>query len=127
MLNIDKLLKIQAINNEILTFEKNSDFKNDNQLSVKIFQMLDMLVHMQSINISIRAELIDKLFSMRPNLRDEILDQATNGQDNLILFDRRKAHSERQEIAGDLTSDRRSNPVSDRRSGIPDRRRGTGP
>ncbi|RPJ72677.1 MAG: hypothetical protein EHM15_08700 [Desulfobacteraceae bacterium] len=126
MLNVDKLLKIQGIINEILTFEKNADFKDDNQLSVKIFQMLDMLVHMQSINISIRAELIDKLFSMRPNLRDEILDQAINGEDNIILFDRRKAHPERREFQGDLISDRRSNPIPDRRSGIPDRRRGTG-
>ena len=126
MLNVNNLLKIQAIINEIPTFAKNADFKDDNQLSVKIFQILDMLVHMQSINISIRAELIDKLFSMRPNLRDEILDQAINGRDNIILFDRRRTNPERRELPSDLTSDRRSNPVSDRRSGIPDRRRGTG-
>ncbi len=123
MLNIDKLQKIQLVINEILTFDSKSEFADDDQLSVKIFQMLDMLVHMQTITISIRAELIDKLFSMRPNLRDEVLDQAINGQDNIILFDRRKAHPEGREFKSDLIGDRRSNPYSDRRRGRPDRRR----
>jgi hypothetical protein len=125
MLNVDKLLKIQSVINEIIAFEKSSDFKDDNQLSVKIFHILDMLVHMQSINISIRAELIDKLFDLRPNLRERVIDAATNGQDNIILFDRRKAISERAEAPEELGNDRRKHPPHDRRSGIPDRRRGS--
>ena len=91
MINLDKLLKLRSLSKEIILITKDAEFKNDNQLSVKICQLLDMLVHMQSLNISIRSELIEKLFSIRPNLSHKIINQKKQEQ-NIILFARRKVN-----------------------------------
>jgi hypothetical protein len=76
-----------------------------------------MLVHMQSLNISIRAELIEKLFSIRIDLPHEILNQIKNRADNIILFDRRRASPDRRKLHTYL--------ANDQRSGIADRRKRT--
>jgi len=91
MIKLGNLLKLRSLSNEIISITKDAEFKNDNQLSVKIFQLLDMLVHMQSLNISIRSELINQLFSIRPDLSHKIINKKKQEQ-NIILFDRRKAN-----------------------------------
>jgi hypothetical protein len=91
MINLDKLLKLRSLSKEIISITKDAEFKNDNQLSVKICRLLDMLVHMQSLNISIRSELIEKLFSIRPDLSHKIINQKKQEQ-NIILFARRKVN-----------------------------------
>jgi len=42
------------------------------------------LVHMQSLNISIRSELINQLFSIRPDLSHKIINKKKQEQ-NIIL------------------------------------------
>ena len=66
MINLDNLLKLRSLSKEIISITKDAEFKNDNQLSVKICQLLDMLVDMQSLNISIRSELIEKFVLHSP-------------------------------------------------------------
>jgi hypothetical protein len=114
MINIDKLMKLRLILKEIIFITKNTEFKNDNQLSVKICQLLSMLVHMQSLNISIRTELIENFFSIRPDFPHEITNQIKNGVDNIILFDRRKANPDRRKSHTNLANDRRIG-IADRR------------
>ena len=91
MINLDNLVKLRSLSKEIILITNDAEFKNDNQLSVKICQLLDMLVHMQSLNISIRSELIEKLFSIRPGLSHKIINQKKQEQ-NIILFARRKVN-----------------------------------
>ena len=116
MINLDKLLKLRSILKEIILITKGAEFKNDNQLTVKIFQLLDMLVHMQSLNISIRAELIEKLFSIRPDLSHKITNQKKK-EPIIILLDRRKVNPDRRNLHTYL--------ANDRRFGIADRRKST--
>jgi len=91
MINSDNLLKFNTLFKKIISLAKDAEFKNDNQLPEKIYQLLDMLVHMQSLNISIRSELIEKLFSIRPDLSHKIINQKKQEQ-NIILFARRKVN-----------------------------------
>ena len=117
IINFDNLLKLRTIFKEIIFATKDAELKDENQLSVTICQLLDMLVHMQSLNVSIRAELIEKLFSIRIDLPHEILNQIKNRADNIILFDRRRASPDRRTLHIYL--------ANDRRSGIADRRKRT--
>jgi hypothetical protein len=116
MINLDNLLKLRSIFNEILLITKDTDFKNDTQLSGKICQLLDTLVHMQSLNISIRSELIEKMFSIRPDLPHEIINQIKKGTDNIILFDRRKVKPDRRKLHTYLAKDRRTGIANRRKS-----------
>jgi hypothetical protein len=116
MINFDNLLKLRTIFNEILLITTDTDFKNDTQLSGKICQLLDMLVHIQSLNISIRSELIEKMFSIRPDLPHEIINQIKKGTDNIILFDRRKVNLDRRKLHTYLANDRRSGTANRRKS-----------
>jgi hypothetical protein len=90
MINSDKLLQFKSLFEQIILLAKEVESKNNQQLYEKIFQLLDMLVHMQSLNISIRTELIEKLISIRPDLFDKIKSQQKNGADIIVLYDRRK-------------------------------------
>jgi len=117
MINFDNLWKLQSIFKEIILIATGADFKDDNDLSVKICQLLEMLVHMQSLNTSIRTELIEELLSIRPHLPDEIIDQIRTGPNNIILFDRRKSNPDRRKFHTFLASDRRSG-IADRRRSI---------
>jgi hypothetical protein len=109
-------MKLRSIFKEIISITKDAEFKNDNQLSVKICQLLDMLVHMQSINIFIRAELIEKLFSIRPDLSHKIINQKKK-EPIIILYDRRKVNPDRRKLHIHL--------ANNRRIGIADRRKST--
>jgi len=114
MINFDNLLKLRSIISKIILIAKDIEFKNDNQLSEKIYQIMDMLVHMQSLVISARAELIQKLFAIRPHLPHKTINQVKNGADNIILFDRRKPNPDRRNLHTYLANDRRSG-IADRR------------
>jgi hypothetical protein len=113
MINSDKLLKLRSLLAELIIITKDADSKNDNQLSEKIRQLLDMLVHMQSLNISIRAELIAKLFSIRP---DKIMNQVKNGAEVIVLYDRRKVNQDRRKLNTYLANDRRIGIANRRKS-----------
>ena len=114
MINSGKLLKLRLLSKEITLITKDAEFKNDNQLSVKIFQLLDMLIHMQSLNISIRTELIEKLISIRPDLSRQIKNMLKKDADIIVLFDRRKVNPDRRKSPTFLANDRRSG-IADRR------------
>jgi hypothetical protein len=113
MINSDKILKLRSLLAELIIITKDADSKNDNQLSEKIRQLLDMLVHMQSLNISIRAELIAKLFSIRP---DKIMNQVKNGAEVIVLYDRRKVNQDRRKLHTYLANDRRIGIATRRKS-----------
>jgi hypothetical protein len=113
MINSDKLLKLRSLLTDIIIITKDADFKNNNQLSEKICQLLDMLVHMQSLNISIRAELIAKLFSIHP---DKIMNQVKNGAEVIVLYDRRKVKQDRRKLHTYLANDRRIGIANRRKS-----------
>jgi hypothetical protein len=113
MINLDNLLKLKYFLTEIILITKDAEFKNDNQLPEKIRQLLDMLVHMQSLNISIRAELIAKLLSISP---DRIMNQITNGAEVIVLYDRRKANQERRKLHTYLANDQRIGIANRRKS-----------
>jgi hypothetical protein len=113
MINSDKLLKLRSLLAELIIITKDADSKNDNQLSEKIRRLLDMLVHMQSLNISIRAELIAKLFSIRP---DKIMNQVKNGAEVIVLYDRRKVNQDRRKLNTYLANDRRIGIANRRKS-----------
>ena len=68
---------------------------------------------MQSLNISIRAELILKLFSIRP---DKIMNQAKNGAEVIVLYDRRKVNQDRRKLNTYLANDRRVGIANRRKS-----------
>ena len=104
LINLDNLLKLILILTETILITKDAEFKNDNQLSEKIRQLFDMLIHMQSLNISIRAELIAKLFSISP---ERIMNQITNGAEVIALYDRRKVNQDRRKLHTYLANDRR--------------------
>jgi hypothetical protein len=116
MINSDKLLKLLYLLTELIIITKDAEFKNDNQLSEKIRQLLDMLVHMQSLNISIRAELIAKLFSIRPDRQDKIMNTIKNGADIIVLYDRRKVNQDRRKLHTYLANDQRIGIANRRRS-----------
>ena len=113
MINLANLLKLRSILTEIILNTKDAEFKNDDQLSEKIRQLLDMLVHMQSLNISIRAELIAKLFSIRP---DKIMNQIKNGAEIIVLYDRRKVNQDRRKLHTYLANDQRIGIANRRKS-----------
>ena len=113
MINSDKLLKLRSFLTELILITKDADSKNDTQLSEKIRRLLDMLVHMQSLNISIRAELIAKLFSIRP---DKIMNQVKNGAEVIVLYDRRKVNQDRRKLRTYLANDRRLGIANRRKS-----------
>ena len=113
MINSDKILKLRSLLAELIIITKDADSKNDNQLSEKICQLLDMLVNMQSLNISIRAELIAKLFSIRP---DKIMNQVKNGAEVIVLYDRRKVNQDRRKLHTYLANDRRIGIATRRKS-----------
>jgi len=115
MINLDKLLKLRSILNEIISITRDVEFNNSDQLSVKIFQLLDMLVHMQSLNISIRTELIEKFISIRPDLLHKIKNQIKKSADIIILYDRRKINLDRRKLHTYLANDQRIGIV-DRRN-----------
>ena len=116
MINSDKLLKLRSLLTELIIITKDAEFKNDNQLSEIIRQLLDMLVHMQSLNISIRAELIAKLFSIRPDRQDKIMNTIKNGADIIVLYDRRKVNQDRRKLHTYLANDQRIGIANRRRS-----------
>jgi hypothetical protein len=115
MINSDKLLKIILLANKIILLAKDADFKNDHQLPVKIYRLLDMLVHMQSLNISIRTELIEKFISIRPDLSHKIKNNLKKGADIVVLFDRRKVNQDRRKLHTYLANDQRIG-IADRRN-----------
>ena len=99
MINYDNILQLQSIFKDILLIAKEAEFNNADLPSVKICRLLDKLVHMQSLNISIRAELIEKMFSIRPDFPPEIINRTKSGKDNIILFDRRhKVSADRRKL-----------------------------
>jgi hypothetical protein len=107
MINSDKLLKLRSILNEIISITRDAEFNNSDQLPVKIFQLLGMLVHMQSLNISIRTELIEKLILIHPDLSHKIKNQIKKGADIIILYDRRKVNPDRRKLHTYLANDQR--------------------
>jgi DNA-binding MarR family transcriptional regulator len=121
MIYLDKLLKLHSILNEIVSITRDAEFNNSDQLSVKIYQLLDMLVHMQSLNISIRTELIEKFISIRPDLSHKIKDQIKKGADIIVLYDRRKVNPDRRTLHTYLANDQRIGIV-DRRNNIKSKR-----
>jgi hypothetical protein len=84
LINLDKLLKLRSILNEIISITRDAEFNKSDQLPVKIFQLLDMLVHMQSLNISVRTELIEKFISIRPDLLHKIKNQIKKSADIIV-------------------------------------------
>jgi hypothetical protein len=116
MINLDKLLKLRSILNKIISITRDAEFNNSDQLSVKIFQLLDMLVHMQSLNISIRTELIEKFIYIRPDLSNKIKNQIKKGADIFVLYDRRKINLDRRKLHTYLANDQRIG-IADRRKG----------
>jgi hypothetical protein len=72
MIDSENLLKLNRIHNEILQIANDSDFNGRRPESEKIYQLLDRFVHMQSLIISIRTELLVRLFSIYPYLPHEI-------------------------------------------------------
>ena len=72
MINSDNMAKLQLINKEILLITKNPEFEEGELASEKIYQLLDRFLHMQSLIISIRTELLVKLFSIYPYLPHEV-------------------------------------------------------
>jgi hypothetical protein len=117
MINFDKILNLRSILNEIMLITKDAQFKNADLPSVKICHLLDKLVHMQSLNLSIRAELIEKMFSTRQDLLPEIINRIKSGKDNIILFDRRRVNADRRKLYTYLADDRRIG-IADRRKRI---------
>jgi hypothetical protein len=107
MINSENLLKLQAIFEEIILETKDAEFKNVDPPLAKMSHLLDDLAHMQSLIISIRAELIEKVFSIRPDLPHEITNQIKSGADNIILFNRRKADADRRKMHAYVAEDRR--------------------
>ena len=107
MINSDNFMKLRSIFNEVMLNARDAELKNADQLSVKICHLMDSLVQMQSLIISIRAELIEKMFSIHPELPREITNQIKSEADNIILFNRRKAKADRRELHTYLPNDRR--------------------
>lgn len=107
MINSDNFMKLRSIFNEVMLNARDAELKNADQPSLKICRLLDNLVQMQSLIISIRAELIKKMFSIHPELSREITNQIKRQADNIILFDRRKANADRRKLHTYLSNDRR--------------------
>jgi hypothetical protein len=118
MINSDNLMKLQSIVKEIISDTKDAEFKNAAQPSEKMCRLLDNLVQMQSLIISIRAELVEKVFSARPDLPREITNQIKSGSDNIILFNRRKINPDRRRLNTYIADDRRVGMANRRNSGI---------
>jgi hypothetical protein len=115
MINSDNFMKLRSSFNEILVSAGDAELKNGDQPSAKILQLLDNLVQMQSLIISIRAELIKKMFSINPELPREITNQIKSGADNIILFNRRKVNADRRILHTCVANDRR-NGIANRRN-----------
>ena len=116
MINLDKLLKLRSILNEIISISRDAEFNKSDQLPVKIFQLLDMFVHMQSLNISVRTELIEKFISIRPDLLHKIKNQIKKSADIIVLYDRRRINLDRRKLHTYLANDRRIG-IATRRKG----------
>ena len=112
MIKFDNLLSLRSIFQEITLIKKESEVVDENELPAKISQLLERLVYMQALNISIRAELTEKLLSLLPAGAAR---NKQKGADNLIAFDRRKYGPDRRSLHTYL--------ARDRRCGIADRRR----
>jgi hypothetical protein len=117
MINSNNLLKLQAIFEDIVSETKDAEFKNIDPPLAKMSHLLDDLAQMQSLIISIRAELIEKVFSIRPNLPEEITNQIKIGANNIILFNRRKADADRRKLHSYVADDRRTG-LANRRHGV---------
>ena len=116
MINSDNLMKLQAIFEEISIETRDAELQNVDPPLAKMSRLLDNLSHMQSLIISIRAELIEKAFSIRPDLPHEITNQIKNGSDNIILFNRRKAEADRRKLNAYVAEDRRTGLANRRHS-----------
>jgi hypothetical protein len=111
----DNISKLNKILKDFLYLARDAEFKDENQQSAKICRLLDMLVHMQALNISIRAELIKRLFSLRVALPDKIMGRIRNSAGNTTKFDRRRSGTDRRKLHTYLANDPRSG-IADRRS-----------
>jgi hypothetical protein len=107
MINSDNFMKLRWIFNEVILNARDAELKTADQPTVKICRLLDNLVQMQSLIISIRAELIENVFSIDPELPREITNQIKSEADNIILFNRRKANADRRKLHTYLSNDRR--------------------
>lgn len=114
LINSEKLLKLGLILKKILLSAKDIESADQNQKCVKIFQILDMLVQMQSLNVAIRAELIELLIAIRNDFSHKIIEQIKNRADNIILLDRRRGSPDRRKLHTYIADDRR-NGIADRR------------
>jgi hypothetical protein len=115
MIKFDNLLSLRSIFREITLVKKETEALDGTELAAKILRLLDRLIYMQTLNVSIRAELIEKLLPILPALSAETSRKIKKMADNVILFDRRRAGQERRELHTYL--------ARDRRCGIADRRR----
>ena len=116
MINSDNLSKLRSIFEEIILNTRDAEFKNTARPSAKMFYVLDDLVHMQSLIVSIRAELIEKVFSIHPDLPGEIANRIKSGVDNIILFNRRNVDADRRKLHTCLADDRRLGMANRRHS-----------
>jgi hypothetical protein len=116
MINSDNLSKLRRIFEEIMLSTKDAEFKNAALPSAKTFHVLDELVHMQSLIVSIRAELVEKVFSIHPDLPAEITNKVKSGADNIILFNRRKVDADRRKLRTFIADDRRLGLANRRQS-----------
>jgi hypothetical protein len=115
MIKFDSLLGLRSIFQEITLITNDTEVIDKNELAAKICRLLDRLIYMQTLNMSIRAELIEKLLSILPALSPETVSKIQKEAGNLTLLHRRRAGQERRKLSTYL--------AKDRRSGITDRRR----
>ena len=116
-MKIDKLNKLYEILVEARTAAQDLQLSRGTSFYRKIIRLLVLLVKMQSLTTSFRADCIDELLSMNPNFPDHMGLRENLSQGKIIDFDRRRLKTERRKLQTYLAKDRRSG-IADRRKRI---------
>jgi len=116
-MKIDNLKKLNEILAESRMFARDLSLSKGTTLYRKIMKLLILLVKIQALTTSIRADCIEELLSMNPNFPDAISRRENSSQGKIIDFDRRRSKAERRKLHTYLANDRRSG-IADRRKRI---------
>jgi hypothetical protein len=110
----DNLIKLNEILAESKMFAKDLSLSKGTSLYRKIMKLLVLLVKVQALTTSIRADCMEEILSINPNFPNDIILGENLSQGKTIVFDRRRSRIERRKLPTYIAVDRRSG-IAERR------------
>ena len=113
-MKIDNLIKLNEILAESAISARDLALLEGTTLYRKIMKLLVLLVKVQAVTTSIRADCIEEILSLNPDFPNDMSHEENLDQAKIIVFNRRRSRPERRKLHTYLAVDRRSG-IADRR------------